>query len=150
MRSTSPSSRVIEDCIFCRIVAGEAEASIAYEDDATMAFMDVGQFHPGHTLVVPKRHIPDILALDEATGSALMAAIARVARAVRAAFAPDGINVWQSSGAAAGQEVFHLHFHVLPRWAGDGLLQFRPPRKRPARAELDGQAAKIRGALSKR
>jgi histidine triad (HIT) family protein len=136
------------DCVFCRIVAGEAEASIAYEDEATVAFMDLRQFHPGHTLVVPRRHVRDIYELDDATGAALIAAVSRVARAVRDAFAPDGINIWQSTGAAAGQEVFHLHAHVLPRWEGDGLVQFYPSKpERPPRWELDAQAAKIRAAL---
>ena len=137
-----------DDCVFCRIVAGKAEASVAYEDDATLAFMDLGQLHPGHTLVVPKRHVPDIFALDDATGAALMTALTRVARAVRGAFRPDGINLWQSNGAP-WQEVFHLHFHVLPRWRDDGLLRFRPPRERPSRTELSGQAARIRAELEK-
>lgn len=133
-------------CIFCEIVAGEAEASIAYEDEATMAFMDLRQFHPGHTLVVPRRHVRDIYELDDNTGAALMAAVARVARGVRDAFAPDGLNLWQSNGAP-WQEVFHLHIHVLPRWREDGLLRFAPGRlPRPPRAELDKQAAKIRDA----
>ena len=136
-------------CIFCEIVAGRAEASVAYEDDATLAFMDLGQFHPGHTLVVSKAHIADLFSLDEATGAAMMAAISRVARAVRDAFGPDGINLWQSNGAP-WQEVFHLHVHVLPRWRDDGLIQFRPPRSRPTRAELDTQAAKIVAALAAR
>ena len=136
-----------EDCIFCRIVAGEDEASVADEDEATMAFMDVRQFHPGHTLIVPKRHIVDIFALDDATGAALMATVARVSRAVRKTFRPDGINVWQSNGAP-WQEVFHIHFHVLPRWKDDGLLRFTPPsRDGPDRAELDEQANRIRAAM---
>ena len=64
-----------EECIFCQIVAGEAEASVAYEDEATMAFIDLRQFHAGHTLVVPRRHVRDIYGLDQETGSVLMAAI---------------------------------------------------------------------------
>ncbi len=134
---------VTDDCVFCQIIAGKAEASIAYEDGATLAFLDRGQFAPGHTLVVPRRHVADIYALDEATGAVLMAAIARVARAVREAFTPDGITIWQSNGAP-WQEVFHLHFHVLPRYIDDGLLAFRPPRTSPSRAELDQQGAAIR------
>lgn len=133
-------------CIFCEIVAGRAEASVAYEDDATLAFMDLGQLNPGHTLVVPKRHIVDIFELDDETGAALMSAAARVARAVSAAFAPHGINLWQSNGAP-WQDVFHLHFHVLPRWRDDELLQFRPPRSLLSRDELNEQAARIRTAL---
>jgi len=138
---------VTEDCIFCGIVAGRVEASVAHEDDTTLAFMDLRQFHPGHTLVVPKRHIVDIFELDDETGAALISAAARVARAVSAAFAPHGINLWQSNGAP-WQEVFHLHIHILPRWRDDGLLRFAPGRlPRPARAELDEQAARIRTAL---
>jgi histidine triad (HIT) family protein len=140
---------VTDGCIFCEIVTGKAEASIAYQDEATLAFMDLRQFHPGHTLVVPKRHIVDIYELDEGTGAALMSSVARVARAVSAGFSPHGINIWQSNGAP-WQEVFHLHVHVLPRWRDDGLIQFRPPRSRPTRVELDTQAAKIVAALAAR
>ena len=115
-----------------------------------MAFMDSGQFHPGHTLLVPRRHIVDIFELEDESGAALMAALVRVSRAVRQAFSPDGINLWQSNGAP-WQEVFHIHFHVLPRWKGDGILRFAPPgRKRPSRTELDEQAANIRVELEKR
>ena len=135
------------DCIFCQIVAGEAEASVAYEDEATIAFMDLRQFHAGHMLIVPRRHVRDIYGIDEKTGSALMAAISRVAMGVREAFQPHGINIWQSNGAP-WQEVFHIHFHVLPRWREDGLLRFAPPdREQPSRSELDDQAAKIRSLL---
>ncbi|MGB2694722.1 MAG: HIT family protein [Dehalococcoidia bacterium] len=142
---------MVEDCVFCRIVAGEVEASIAYEDEATMAFMDIRQFHPGHTLIVPKRHIVDIFGLDEATGSAVMGAVAHVARAVRDVFAPDGVNIWQSTGVAAGQEVLHLHVHVLPRWNDDALLRFYPSRAGyPPRADLDQQAAKLHAACEGR
>lgn len=134
-------------CIFCEIIAGRAKASVAYEDDATLAFMDLRQFHPGHTLVVPKQHIVDIFELDDETGAALMSAAARTARGVREAFTPDGINLWQSNGAP-WQEVFHLHIHILPRWRDDGLLRFAQGRlPRPVRSELDEQAAKIRTAL---
>lgn len=135
------------DCVFCGIVAGRIEASVAYEDDATLAFMDIRQVNRGHTLVVPKRHVVDIFELDDATGAAVMAATARVARAVRAAFQPDGINLWQSNGPP-WQEVFHFHMHVLPRWQHDGVLRFAPPpRDAPARTTLDEQAAAIRAAL---
>ena len=112
-----------------------------------MAFMDLGQFAQGHTLVVPKRHVVDIFALDDETGAAVMAAVARVARGVDAAFSPHGLNIWQSN-RAPWQEVLHFHVHVLPRWQGDGLMRFTPPnRERPPRPELDRQAEAIRAAL---
>jgi histidine triad (HIT) family protein len=136
------------ECVFCAIIAGDADASIVYRDDATTAFMDLRAFHPGHTLVVPNEHIPDIFALDDATGAAVMATAVRVARAVRAAFAPDGINIMQSNGEAAGQEVFHLHVHVLPRHSGDGLLSYRRGSGARPRIELDAHAARIRAILA--
>jgi histidine triad (HIT) family protein len=140
---------VTEDCIFCQIVGGDADASMAYEDDATVAFMDLRQTSAGHTLVVPKRHVRDIFELDDATGAALMKTAALVARAIREAFEPDGINIWQSNETAAGQEVFHLHFHVLPRQSGDGLLKFYPSSPTsPDRSVLDERAARIRQAIA--
>lgn len=136
-----------DGCIFCRIVRTEAEASIAYEDAVTFAFMDSNQFCPGHTLIATKRHIPDIFSLDDETGAAVMATMRRVSQAVQDAFRPHGINIWQSNGAPF-QDVVHFHIHVVPRWRDDGLLQFRPPRTRPERAALDEQAAAIRAALA--
>lgn len=135
------------DCIFCRIVAGQAEASIVCEDALTVAFMDLRQVNPGHTLVLPKRHLRDIYALDDGTGAALIATVVRVARAVSAVFGADGVNIMQSNGAAAGQEVFHLHVHVLPRRHGDGLLRYGASPALPKRAELDAHAASIRAAI---
>lgn len=138
-----------DGCIFCRIVAGDAEASIVWQDEATLAFMDVRQFNPGHTLIVPRTHVRDIFELEDDLAAAVMRTIVRVARGVRAAFAPDGINVMQSNGEAAGQEVFHVHFHVVPRSAGDGMLRYYPRRPDyPSRAELDARAAKIAAALT--
>ena len=99
---------------------------------------------PGHLLVIPRTHVADIFDLDGTTGAALMSMIVRVARAVRDALHPDGINIWQSNGTAAGQEVFHAHFHVLPRMEGDGMLRiYRKHPDNPARAELDATAEKI-------
>ena len=138
-----------EACVFCAIVAGEAPASVVWEDALAMAFMDLHQENPGHVLVIPRNHIVDILELDDRTGAALMGGTTRVARAVERAFAPDGINVWQSTGEAAGQEVFHLHLHVMPRRFGDRL--FRPNPELPApspRDRLEALAAEVRDRLA--
>ena len=138
----------MSDCIFCGIVLRAVTASIIYDDELTMAFMDMRQPNRGHVLVVPKTHVRDILALDDATGAAIMSTVARVARAVQAALAPDGMNIFQSNGEAAGQEVFHLHMHVLPRRAGDGLLRMDDASpEMPPRAELDELAAVLRAAI---
>ena len=91
-----------------------------------MAFVDQRQFHAGHTLVIPRGHFADVRELDDDTGAALMATIARVSRAVSAAFPSEGLSLWHSIGAAAFQEIPHLHFHIHPRFKGDGVLQVYP------------------------
>ena len=114
-------------CVFCRIVAGnKPDQPLVYEDDHTAAFIDPRQVTPGHTLVVPKAHVRDLFEHDDVSAAALLPAVARIARAVRSAFGCEGISLWQQNGAAAGQEVFHLHIHVMPRHAGDGLLRIYP------------------------
>ena len=137
------------DCVFCRIVERRVTASLVYEDDATLAFLDLRQPNPGHVLVVPKVHVPmlDQLPLDVA--ARLIQTVVLVTGAVRRGFAPDGINVWQSNGVAAGQEVFHVHLHVFPRRAGDDCLRIYPEAPpTPARAELDRLAARLRSAIA--
>ena len=113
-------------CVFCEIVRGLQPASIVWEDDLTMAFIDLRQFHAGHTLVIPRKHLPDIRELDYTTGAALMASVTRIARAVTAAFPNQGLSLWHSVGEAADQEVPHLHVHVHPLLLGDQLLQVYP------------------------
>ena len=138
-----------QGCVFCAIVAGEAPASVVWEDPVVVAFMDLRQPNSGHVLVIPRRHITDILELDDQTGASLMAGTARVARAVAKAFSPDGLNIWQSTGEAAGQEVFHLHLHVMPRRTGDTL--FRPYTELPPptpRETLDAFAEELRTRLT--
>lgn len=114
------------DCVFCRIVRGTEPAGIVCESDLAVAFVDLRQFNPGHVLVIPRRHLPDVRDLDDATGAAVMSMLARVTRAVGAAFANEGLSLWHSIGEAGGQEVPHLHFHVHPRRAGDGMLRVYP------------------------
>jgi len=135
-------------CAFCEIVQGTRTASIVYEDDLTMAFMDLRQFHPGHTLVIPRQHIPDVRELDSITGAAVMATITRITRAVDAAFPSEGISLWHSIGPAAFQEVPHLHVHVHPRKNDDGFLKVYPGQPPTSdRAMRDSYAARIRACL---
>jgi len=114
------------DCPFCAIVAGRARASVILDDDSAMAFLDLRQAVPGHVLVVPRRHVPDIYELQPAEAAAVMQAAVRVAQALRAQFDPPGLNLWQSNGEAGGQEVPHFHLHVHPRRHGDDLLRVYP------------------------
>ena len=137
-----------EGCVFCEIVHGTQPASIVWEEDLTMAFMDRRQFHPGHTLVIPRRHLRDVRELDPATGSALMALVARITRAVGAAFPNQGLSLWHSIGEAADQEVSRLHIHGHARRLDDGLLQIYPsPPPRPDLATRDSYAATLRSHL---
>src|SRR5215467_16409587 len=113
-------------CVFCKIVRGTEPASLVWEDELTLAFMDLRQFHAGHTLVIPRRHLCDVRDLDFALGAALMATVARITRAVAGAFPNQGLSLWHSIGEAADQEVPHLHIHVHPRLLHDGLLRVYP------------------------
>jgi histidine triad (HIT) family protein len=137
----------MQDCVFCRIVAGELPASIVHEDDASVAFMDIGCVNPGHTLVVVKPHVESLVELDEALAGAVFRAVARVAKAVKAAFGPPGLSVYQANGQAAGQTVFHIHVHVVPRWEDDAMA-VRWPATNPSRETLAEHAARIRAALT--
>ncbi len=136
-------------CVFCRLTSTDA-GSVVFEDDDTYAAVDPRQPHDGHVLVIPRRHVPTVYDLDEATGAAIMRTTVRVARAVRAALAPEGLSLWQSNGPAAFQEIPHLHVHVMPRWTGDGLLRIYPRRldevDRDARATLAGRIRAHLGA----
>lgn len=136
-------------CVFCRIAAKQLPASVVYEDEHVIGLMDIGQVNPGHVLVVLKEHAEDVFALGDEQAAAVFQATARVARAIRGAFGPDGVSIYQANGAAAAQTVFHFHVHVVPRWHGDGVT-FAWPVQNPSREKLDGYAALIRAKMSSR
>jgi histidine triad (HIT) family protein len=110
-----------DDCIFCKIAAGEIPCSKVFEDDTTLAFMDIAPLGKGHVLVIPKNHFDNILEIDEETYGRLFSVICRIAKAVGASISPDGMTVMQLNGKASDQVVPHLHIHIVPRWTGDGL-----------------------------
>ena len=136
----------MSDCVFCRIVAKSIPATVVHEDEHTLAFMDIGQVNPGHVLVALKAHAENLFALEDAQAAAVFRAAARVARAIRAAFAPEGLSVYQANGKPAGQTVFHFHIHLVPRHEGDGMA-FTWPVKNPPREKLEDYAARIRARL---
>ena len=133
-------------CVFCSIVAGQIPATRVYEDAQVLAFMDIGEVNPGHVLVATKDHVENIYALQDAQAAAVAQTAARVARAIRAAFAPDGLSVYQANGTAAGQTVMHYHVHLVPRHHGDAMV-FTWPVRNPPREQLEVHAARIRAAL---
>lgn len=140
----------MDTCVFCEIMAGRAPASIVYEDNMCCAFMDTSAVNPGHVLVVPRQHAPDLARLDPEAGAAMFGVAQRVAAALRKAeIRCEGVNLLLADGAAAGQVVMHVHMHVLPRYQGDGFGFRHGPQERlkPARAELDLIASRIHKAM---
>lgn len=133
-------------CIFCRLVQGELPAARVYEDDLTVAFMDMGQVNPGHVLVALKRHAATVLDITPDEAAAAMRTARQVALAVKAAFQPPGITLLQANGKEGNQTVFHFHMHVVPRHADDGI-ELSWPRKDPPASQLEAYADKIRRAL---
>ena len=128
--------------IFSRIIAGELPCAKVYEDELVFAFMDAGQVNPGHVIVASKVPVETLMDADEATARAMMAAAWRIARAVQAAFAPAGMTILQANQPAGWQTVPHLHLHVLPRHADDGV-ELTWPRKEPGLEKLKELAAQI-------
>jgi histidine triad (HIT) family protein len=110
------------ECLFCKIVAGELAAQIIHEDARTIAFMDIAPATRGHCLVVPRTHTDDLLTADPRDVAACTAVAQELARRAYEDLGAAGVNVLQSSGAAAWQSVFHLHFHVIPRYPDDPLV----------------------------
>ena len=114
---------VSDFCVFCAIAAGTAPSFMVYEDETAVAFLDLAPVRQGHTLVIPRRHVPDVMSHDCAQAVIDVGeAVHSVSRRLVDVFKADGITVLQSNGAAAGQVVFHLHLHLVPRFDGD-----RPP-----------------------
>ena len=113
----------MSDCIFCGIVAGTMPAERVYEDERTIAFLDIAPAADGHVLVIPRTHSDDIHGTDPADLAASALTAKLMAGRVSGALGADGVTVMQSNGAAAGQTVFHYHVHIIPRFDGDGVLQ---------------------------
>jgi histidine triad (HIT) family protein len=129
--------------VFEKLLSGEWPCAMVYEDDLVFAFMDAGQVNEGHVIVATKQPWETLLDMDEDTAAALMRAAWRIARAVQAAFAPDGITVLQANKPAGWQTVPHAHLHVLPRYVDDGV-ELTWPRKEPDLARLRELALRIR------
>lgn len=132
-------------CIFCRIVAGKAPAARIAETEHALAFLDLFPVAEGHCLVIPKRHYENLFEADEITLPAVHLLARRVARALRAALAPDGLMITQLNGVAAGQTVFHYHAHLIPRQQGAPLALHG--RRQATSDELEGLARRIAAAL---
>jgi diadenosine tetraphosphate (Ap4A) HIT family hydrolase len=138
-------------CVFCRILDGHEKASFVAQGSDAVAFLDVHPINEGHTLIVPRKHATSIGDVDEVSAVAMWSLARRVAGALRTSgLRCEAINLFLADGAAAGQEVFHSHLHVIPRWQGDGFGIKFPPHYGAAaeRKALDEIAARLRKGLS--
>lgn len=131
------------DSVFTRIIRREIPAAIVFEDEQVIAFMDAGQVNPGHVLVATRRQVETLMELTEPEAAHLFAIATRIAKAVQAAFEPEGLTLLQTNKAAGWQTVPHVHVHVLPRFSGDGA-ELVWPRKDPPLAELLALAERIK------
>lgn len=135
------------DCVFCHIVGRTADASVVYEDDRLLAFCDVNPVNPGHVLIIPKIHGVGLADLDESDGSRMFMVAQRLAAAIRSSgLRCDGVNLFLADGEAAGQEIFHVHLHVFPRYAGD-CFRLDSGQRRASRRDLNEIADRVRAQL---
>ncbi|TMM20388.1 MAG: HIT family protein [Actinobacteria bacterium] len=133
------------NCIFCKIIAGELPARIVDEDERTVAFLDIAPATRGHTLVVTREHVADLLSVDREDLHAAIVASQRLAGRIKQRLGADGVNLVNSCGAAAWQTVFHFHIHVIPRYEGDPLRLPWIPAQGDA-DEIAAAAAQLAGA----
>lgn len=112
----------MSDCLFCKIVNGEIPAAKVYEDDDVLAFLDIAQVTKGHTLVIPKQHFENMYDLPSEAAAKLFAVVPNIANALKQQFQPVGMNLLNNTGKDAGQQIFHIHLHLVPRYGkGDGF-----------------------------
>jgi histidine triad (HIT) family protein len=137
----------MEDTIFSKIIRGEIASEKIYEDADTFAFLDIAPNTPGHTLVIPKKAFGNVFDVDEETWKAVAHTTRKLAPIVRDAVGAQGMNINSNHEAEGGQEVFHLHFHLIPRFTDDGL-KFTWPKLKISPEEMGEVARKIRAALA--
>jgi histidine triad (HIT) family protein len=135
-----------QDCVFCRIASGQIPSIKIYEDDVIVAFLDIGPVSDGHTLVMPRQHFEQVHSCPPELLGQIWARLAKIAGAVASAMDADGYNVLCNNGRAAGQVVDHLHFHIIPRWAGDRVFTQWPSFKY-AKGKAEAITEKIKNKL---
>ena len=131
-----------DKCIFCDIVLGKLPSYKLYEDDLFVVILDRFPVNPGHALIIPKYHSEDIFGLCEKEAPQIMPLAQKIAAKIKETLSPDGFNIIQNNGKAAGQVVFHYHMHIIPRYEGDGI-KIHPRSKNVTEAELEDIAAKL-------
>jgi len=137
-----------DDCVFCEIVEGRSPATLVFEDQSCLGFLPLpeGRLAEGHVLVIPRRHVADLFEASEGDLEAVIGAVRRVSDGLREALGASGVNVLNASGPNSDQSVFHLHFHVVPRWADDALWTW--PAGKSAHRVAGDAAELMRGYFS--
>lgn len=133
----------MENCIFCKIIAGDIPSAKVYEDEAVLAFLDITQTTKGHTLLIPKEHVRNVLAMSQETSETLFARLPKVARAVQKATGAVGMNILNNNEEVAGQTVFHAHVHLIPRYSQDDDIAFTFTQHEPDFLKLNQLANHI-------
>lgn len=142
-------NRQAADCDFCQIARGEdTNTDIICSGESWVAFFPLNPATPGHTLVIPRKHVADLWQVESELGHDLMDAVIKVGRAIQSALKPEGINLITSAGETAEQTVFHLHLHLVPRWHRDGFGRIWPMQHRYENATLGDVADRIRRACA--
>ena len=118
-----------DDCIFCKIANGEIPSATVYEDSICRVILDVNPANKGHALIIPKEHFDNIYSMDAETAAKIFTIATEVAKAQKAELNPDGLNILQNNGEAAGQTVFHFHMHLVPRYIKDNVTMTWIPGK---------------------
>ena len=132
-----------DNCVFCKIIKGQIPSSKIYEDDYSLAFLDIGPFTKGHSIVVPKNHYVNLLDFPEDEMKNYFSALKKVTTKIKVNLEADGVNIMQNNFKAAGQVVNHLHFHVIPRWKNDRAFPIRVKKLELSEEELSEILKKI-------
>ncbi len=135
------------ECIFCKIIKGEIPSRKIYENENALAFLDINPANAGHTLVIPKKHYQTIISIDTAELKSLIEVVKNIAGVIREELKADGLNVLQSNGGVAGQLIPHLHFHLIPRFKGDGVV-FTWQKKELSAEEIEKTRLRIYNRLN--
>lgn len=133
------------DCIFCKIITGDIPAEKVYEDDTTLAFLDIKPINPGHTLIIPKEHHENLFDIPNETAEKIIVTVKKIAEGIKTGLGIENINIGMNNGSIAGQMVFHAHMHVMPRHENDGYEMWHG--KEYESGEASDIANKIKNAL---
>lgn len=135
----------MKDCIFCKIVKGELPSSVVAESEHALAFLDIAPVNQGHTLVIPRGHYESYMELPDHILSDMALLVKKISPAIKDAVDADGISISMNNGKAAGQEIFHAHFHIMPRYESDGFRLW--PQKKYVEGEMQEIQKKILSSL---